>query len=177
MFVTGFGPFGSISKNPSANLAESCGKPFCVIEVSFRAVDTFLQELDPASFKKLLLIGVAGGAESFRIETVARNEIGAAPDVAGEVWGPGPIEPRLPRQLAATLWSAPELLSECADWAPSVDAGTYLCNYIFFQALRRFPEKSVGFLHVPPFEKVATEEQRRRLERILDLLEFGLVDG
>jgi pyrrolidone-carboxylate peptidase len=172
MFVTGFGPFGSITDNPSSMLAEISGRPFHVLTVSFRAVDEFLEGLDP-SFDSLLLIGVAAGADSFRVETVARNEIGPAPDVEGEQWGPGPIDPRLPRQLAATLWPV-ELLAEDPRWAPSVDAGNYLCNYVFFRALARFPDKPVGFLHVPSYETLSAEEQRRRFAEFLGVLGGGL---
>ena len=76
----------------------------------------------------------------------------------------------MPRQLAATLWHEPELLGEDPRWVQSVDAGTYLCNYAFFRAVSRFPDKLVGFLHVPPFEKLPREEQTRRLTELLELL-------
>jgi pyrrolidone-carboxylate peptidase len=41
----------------------------------------------------------------------------------------------------------------------SVDAGSYLCNYLLYRALLRFPEKRIGFLHVPAFSVVPFEEQ------------------
>ena len=169
MFVTGFGPFGSITENPSSALAESCGLPYRVLEVSFAAVDAFTEDSDLTAHGELLLIGVNDGAETLRLETVARNAIGASADVAGEVRGPGPIDPRLPAQLAATLWPA-EILGDDPRWDPSVDAGTYLCNYVFFRALAALPEKRVGFLHVPSFAKMAFEEQRKRLAELLEAL-------
>jgi pyroglutamyl-peptidase len=173
MLVTGFGPFGSVGENPSALLAESCGKPFQILEVSFEAVDDFLYGLDPSSFDRLLLMGVAGGADRFRIETVARNEIGPTPDVLGAVGGPGPIDPRLPFRLSASLWTAPELWFDCEDRQVSVDAGTYLCNYAFYRALSLFPGKPVGFLHVPTADKMPLERQQACLQEVIGQLEMS----
>ncbi len=171
--VTGFGPFGSVTENPSAALASSCGKPFQVLEVSFEAVDEFVDGLDPSTFERLLLIGVHGGTDTMRLEVVARNEIGSAPDVRGVVAGPGPIYPRLPRYLSGGLWDAPEFQND-PRWSVTTDAGTYLCNYIYFKALSAFPGKRVGFLHVPSFEKVALRTQTELLRAALEVLDGEL---
>ncbi|MCB8931997.1 MAG: hypothetical protein M9921_01895 [Fimbriimonadaceae bacterium] len=170
VLVTGFGAFGEFEENPSALLAAGCGREHRVLEVAFDAVDQALQEWDPGAFDALLMLGVAGKASAFRVETVARNHIGPAPDVRGEVHGPGPIDPSAPPLLAATLWPS-WLLDDTAERAPSVDAGSYLCNYAFFRALQRFPEKRVGFLHVPPASAMALEVQRDVVREVLALLE------
>ncbi|MEJ5171915.1 MAG: hypothetical protein WHU10_13085, partial [Fimbriimonadales bacterium] len=148
--VTGFGPFGTFDENPSQALAERCSKPHEVLEVSFRGVDEFLRSLAESPPRRLLLMGVAGGATKLRVEWVARNAIGSHPDVRGEVYGPGPIDPRLPPNLAATLWTHEPYGQPSELWEPSVDAGTYLCNYAFFRSLASLTTTLVGFLHVPP---------------------------
>ena len=61
ILVTGFGSFGEVIENPSAALAASSGCSYEVLEVSFEAVDQFLERLDRGSFDKLLLLGVAQG--------------------------------------------------------------------------------------------------------------------
>ena len=50
--------------------------------------------------------------------------------------------------------------------------GVYLCNYIFFRALQAFPDKRVGFLHVPPVNAVPIEEQHRMLARVVAELQM-----
>jgi pyroglutamyl-peptidase len=164
LFVTGFGSFGAFTDNPSANLAESCGHPHQVLEVSFAAVEEALANLP--DFDALLMIGVAGNTEVMRLETVAHNRIGKLADVQGVVAGPGPIDPAAPFQLHAPLWTQPDLMD-----AVTVDAGDYLCNYSLFRAIQLFPTKLVGFLHVPPVDKMPLERQRTELAQIIEQLQ------
>jgi pyroglutamyl-peptidase len=173
LLVTGFGPFGDFAENPSSVLAATSGSPFEVLEVSFRAVDAFLDQVSGDAPESLLCIGVAAKAEKIRFETVAHNKIGPTPDVCGEVWGPGPINAAAPPMHAGTLWN-PMLLQETSLSEPSSDAGGYLCNYLYFQALSRLPQSRIGFLHVPSFEKIRDEVQVRFLGETLEHLELGV---
>lgn len=170
ILVTGFGPFGEFGENPSQTLAERSGLPFEVLEVSFRAVDAFVDRIAAEPPDRLLLMGVAGGAARLRIEWVARNRIGSLPDVRGEVYGPGRIDPRRPPNLAATLWPHEPFGQACEHWEPSVDAGTYLCNYVFFRALEALPATRTGFLHVPPTDALSLDAQLATLGRVLEVL-------
>ncbi len=170
ILVTGFGPFGAFGENPSQALAERCGLPFEVLEVAFRAADAFVDRLAADPPERLLLMGVAGGASRMRIEWVAQNRVGAHPDVRGEVYGPGPIDPTRPPNLAATLWAHEPFGQPCDLWEPSVDAGTYLCNYVFFRSLSALPNTRTGFLHVPPAEALPLDAQMAALARVLDLV-------
>jgi pyroglutamyl-peptidase len=156
LLVTGFGPFLDHTANPSQALAESCGAPFVVLEVSYRSVIGFIESLDASSFDALLSIGLADKAEAAQFETVGRNFVGATPDVRGEVFGPGVIDPTGPPAIASTLWHG----LDTSEAVPSADAGGYLCNYLLYLALRRFPQRRVGFLHVPPFEVMHADRQR-----------------
>ena len=166
LLVTGFGPFGDNAENPSAWLAEQSMASFEILEVSFRAVDQFVEGLSKNPPQALLCIGLAQKARVMRLETVAHNWIGPTPDVLGEVWGPGPIDPRLPSQLSSTLWTAEDFLM-LDEAEPSADAGGYLCNYLLFKAIRALPTSQVAFLHVPPF---AVLEQTRQLAALQTLL-------
>jgi len=167
VFVTGFGPFMDVEDNPSAILARTCGRPFEILEVSFKAVDAFHDGFDWTEFDALLHIGVAGTAERLRLDGVGRNVIGPHPDVLGSVQGPGPIDPKSPALLRSTLWPAIGAVADTEEWEPTVDAGGYLCNYALFRALQRFPDKLVGFLHVPPQDVVPIETQQSALAEIL----------
>ncbi len=169
-FVTGFLPFGGFSVNPSALLAQNCGRPFELLEVSYDAVDQWLDRVERAGapFDRLLMLGLRGGGTTFYLEQVARNEIGVTPDVRGVVRGPGFIDPGGPPTLPGTLL-ADTILS--ASHFVSDNAGCYLCNYVYYRALRCFLAKRVGFVHVPPLEVVPLESQREQLSRLLDALE------
>ena len=58
-----------------------------------------------------------------------------------------------------------------ANYRASDNAGCYLCNYVYYRALRRFPTKRVGFVHVPPLEVLPLDVQREWLARLLKALE------
>lgn len=165
LLVTGFGPFGSHESNPSQILAEGCGLPHKIIEVSFAAAEEFLAE---AGDRPLLMLGVHGKAERMCLETTARNWCGKTPDVRGAVHGPAPIDPAGPPQLAATLWPT-TLLHEDDTQQPTVDAGDYLCNYLFYRAVQLSPAPR-AFLHVPTAERMPLDQQADRLAQIVAAL-------
>ena len=170
--MTGFGPFHKIAVNPSGWLAERSDRDYRVLEVSYRAVDEFIQTLNPNAFDRLLMIGVATTRQFITPELFARNHHAPVPDVTGEI-RTLEIEPGAPLLLTSSLWH-PERLSQAYPGHPtrtSCDAGGYLCNYIAFRALRRFPEKEVGFLHIPTFETVSQSEQIGALHAILAAVE------
>ena len=141
-----------------------------VLDVSFQAVDEFIEELQPNELDALLMIGVAPKAEKMKIELIARNVVSRTPDVRNEVHGPAPVSFTSSGSLAGSLWRSPELFAETEDWEPSVDAGDYLCNFVYHRALSSYPDKRVGFLHVPPVESMPLDRQQDVLGRILELV-------
>jgi pyroglutamyl-peptidase len=167
--VTGFGPFLDVTDNPSAKLAEALDRPHKILEVSFQAAEDFLSGLDLGKFDRLLMIGVAQGRAHLCAELFARNSYGSVSDVLGNVRS-GVIEEGQPLLLESTLFSNEALAQVLVDrphTRVSLDAGSYLCNFTYFKALTAIPQKQIGFLHVPPFEKVAFEEQ---METVRDIL-------
>jgi len=167
--MTGFGPFGSVSQNPSALLASSHA-PHHILEVSFAAVDRFIASRPWEAFDHLLLMGVAGAEPRFRLERTARNYVGAAPDVRGVCRGPGAIDSSAPSAFYSTLWPGPLLETDGEFWRASDDAGSYLCNYLFFRALQHGSGCRVGFLHVPLLAAVPLETQLAWLDRLVQSL-------
>lgn len=170
--VTGFGPFGAITENPSAKLAEESGRPHRVLEVAFEAADEFLASLDPSTFDRLILIGVAAGRQHITPEVYARNQIGRVKDVQG-IDRFGPIDPASPLLMPSTLWETEILVELLMDprMRISCDAGSYLCNFISYRALTRLPDKAVGFLHVPKPTEMPLETQVEVLQLVLEALE------
>lgn len=167
VFVTGFGPFGSVKENPSGALARSSGRPFAELPVTFEAVDDFLSKFDPSSFSAVLHIGVAAGSRVMRLETTGRNIIGATADINGNVRG-GEITPHAP-DLKSSIWTPGDAVRGETRW--SNHAGSYLCNYLLYRSLERFPTVRIGFLHVPRFNAMPEPRQQAALARLLSAIE------
>lgn len=169
--ITAFTAFDRFGVNPSALVAERLGRPYVLLEVAYAAVDAFVGELDGTRFDRALLMGVAGNSSDFRLEIAARNRVDPIADVRGHVPGDSTIDPTAPAVLPGTLWTSELLADPPAHSVPSDDAGGYLCNYLYFRMLQRFPAKRIGFLHVPPLEKIGLEKQVEVVKAIVGAIE------
>ena len=170
VLTTGYGPFLSVTENPSGWLVERCGAPYVVLPVSYAAVDKFLAELDPDSFDALVMVGVHGRARKMRLESVARNVVGKTPDVDQVVLGPGKIDPAGPDRIATSLWRNNWWPEASQSFTLTKDAGGYLCNYIFYRASAMFAGKQVGFVHVPQWTRMERERQEKGFRTLLERL-------
>lgn len=165
LFVTGFGPFGKVTENPSGTLAAQSGCDHRLLEVSFAAVDYFLAEFVPKSYRGLLMIGVAAGSNNLRMERFGRNIIGPHPDVRGV--NPGPmVDPNGPEKLSSTIWKRGDRVDNRIKYSQS--AGDYLCNYSLYRALQHLAPLPVGFLHIPEFNVVADRDQVAMLAKLIE---------
>jgi pyroglutamyl-peptidase len=174
LILTGFGPFLTVSENPSERLAKQSGEPFEILDVSYKAAKQFVESIDPSTFDILVLLGVHIFARRQRVEFFARNAIGDETDSTGGA-PIGPIYPDGPAVLRSTLWPSLDLTNCQSESFPtiSINAGDYLCNYIYYEALRKYPTKKVGFLHIPPFEVLDEDTQHQRLAGILHEVKLG----
>jgi pyrrolidone-carboxylate peptidase len=166
--ITGFGPFGSLDANPSEWLATQSGLRFQILEVSYASVRRSIQEWRSNPPPTLVMLGVANQARKFRLEMFASNCIGEALDVHGRA-RPGQIDPRGPQILGSTLWNRDPQQDGVE---VSFDAGTYLCNFGYYLALKRLPETRVGFLHVPPVSVMGLDQQLKIVQSVLDAFEI-----
>jgi pyrrolidone-carboxylate peptidase len=164
--VTGFGPFGEIGENPSAWLAEHSEREHVVLDVSYAAVETWLES--GPEFDRLLMVGVSGRANGLNLELIGRNVTGKALDI-DHVGGPAMIDGRDVPQLGSTLYHGLTELPNGIEFSHS--AGDYLCNFSLFRALQSFPDRKVGFLHVPLFGVMERERQLGLLKWLLDAVE------
>jgi len=167
MFITGFGPFGSVAKNPSAtlarNLAAIFGCPIQVLKVTYDSADEFFASGEASTSPTLLMLGYAD-REALTPELVGRNLNGSTPDVSG-LARPGIILPGRPEKLLSTLWNSQTPLPPGMKF--SDDAGSYLCNYALYRALALEKWAKVGFLHVPNFEVIPEKEQLFAIRKLL----------
>lgn len=159
--ISGFGPFGGDDYNPTASLVRSlCDRDDDlsghVFEVARDGVDRELWPwLDEVRPDVLISLGLAGGRTALAVEAVAINrQEFRIPDVQGLVPDPGAIQPGGPTAFASGLNVDQVLDTWRRASVPgyiSYSAGTYLCNYLFYQACSWASTHGgrVAFIHVP----------------------------
>lgn len=164
--IAGFGRFPGAPFNPSAALAQALRRrrrpAFAglvrtthVFATAYAAVDRDLAKLFAAKPDVVLMFGLAARRRHVCIETRARNAVSVLfPDVSGYRPQESVIAARQPlsqrggapfvRLLAAARTAGvPARLSR--------DAGRYLCNYAYWQALHlaRNGRPLIAFVHIP----------------------------
>ena len=162
ILVTAFEPFGGEKLNPTAKLLEILPETVCgcsvrklLLPVEFRKS----QELAVAGYDDLrpdavIMLGQAGGRSAVTPETTARNEMSARiPDNAGFQPEGLPVLENGPSVLYSTLPAESIVQAVCAAGVPcepSGDAGTYVCNALFYRMLSHADGMvPAGFIHVP----------------------------
>ncbi len=166
VLLAGFGPFPGAPFNPSALLVKALGRrrrpalagltlTTHVFATAYAAVDRDLVTLFAGKPDIVLMFGLAARRRHVCIETRARNAVSALfPDASGHrprasvitagksSWRRGNTP--FVRLLAAARTSGlPVRLSR--------DAGRYLCNYAYWQALQAAERSgaTVAFVHIP----------------------------
>lgn len=169
LLVCGFGPFPGVPDNPAAatirRLRADAWAPehgeadYLELPTTWAgAVPAVADAMRATGADGVLMLGVAAGAESFRVEMRAANTVGAdRPDAAGRLFPRRAISPLGPAVARATALVQPmvEALHRAglAAYASS-NAGDYLCNYAFYRVLTEIAAEPRGplaaFLHIPP---------------------------
>ena len=184
VLLSGFEPFGGRADNPSqqvvqaldgAHLADGSRVHGLVLPVDYEAAPRLLLEqvgrLRPRS---VLALGLAVGRREISVERVALNLRDAAePDNAGAC----PIDrPVLAGGAAAHFATWPVKAAVAAlqaagfEAAPSLSAGSYVCNALFYRLLEATAGHGIeaGFLHLPPAEVLAPARQVGAVRCVLD---------
>jgi pyroglutamyl-peptidase len=188
ILITGFGRFPGASVNPSGLMATrlvrrrrpafaATRRIAHVFATRYDAVDRELAAL--LAHEKpdiVVMFGVATRSHRVRVEERARNRIALFPDASGHRPVTRTIAPQreaLRNPLpVARLVNAARTAGVAA--APSRNAGTYLCNYVYWRALEAAARPDgpglVVFVHVPPVglrevPKKSFKRPRRRLAK------------
>lgn len=171
--VAGFGPFPGVPKNPSREIvltiarmqrfrAADIALDTAIFPTAYGAAEAELEKLLARSPDAVVLFGVAGRAKNIRVETFARNRASMLhPDHARFT----PARRKLAHDGAEILKvRGPAMRIRAAIRGTgakaelSIDAGTYLCNAVFYRALaataERKPSPLTFFIHVPPVATV-----------------------
>ena len=161
LLVTGFGPFPSVPRNPSGILARRvAGSPrwrvlgvdarCLILPTAYGALGTHLAPALAGNPDAVLMIGVAARSRLVRVEwrATARRSV-LFPDAAGAL-AEEPTRPcREPVRLTgvAPVKALRPLRAARVPSRISRDAGRYLCNAAYHQALAS--ACPVVFVHVP----------------------------
>jgi len=171
ILVTGFGAFPGVMSNPSEALLGWIGERLgrlpgdvtlktAFIPATWEAAERFTSQL-LANFDPdiALHFGLHRRAAGFRIETLARNCACTQADADSKRYRPGQMMPGAPRMLRATLNAdklTARLRAHGAPAAPSLDAGRYVCNMLFYlslhQSLNSNRPRQTSFIHIPPLQ-------------------------
>lgn len=172
ILFTGFGPFGSITDNPSGRIArplkeeieKHCPPEEAILESQVLKVEPgIIEEVEPDRFDTIVSLGVAAGSKSIRIETAARNRYDDP--ITGLVH---PIDPELPLdflRFGPRIPQMPSLLDGFRVTKGDNDsAGTYVCNDTFYRLCR---DHGRGyFIHIPYVDESQDSRLARALGRI-----------
>lgn len=168
LLLTGFGPFPGVSENPSMaiveTLAESLtGEPDIAVQTHILSTEwNYVRYEAPVLLEAVqpdivVHFGLCRGANSFRIERSAYNQASPLEDAANAL-PPSPAiltggTPRLDTRLS-TAYLARALRQTGVPALPSLSAGRYLCNTLYYLSLdwaaRQRPAPLVLFVHIPP---------------------------
>jgi pyroglutamyl-peptidase len=192
ILVTGFGPFPGAAFNPTGRLVIEllrrrrpalAGSRLIghVFRTSYAAVDAELPDLIARHRPHVLLMfGLAARTPYLRIETRARNRRSLLfADVAGHLPATAAIRPGAGATLAGRAPFARLLTTARAARVPvrlSCDAGRYLCNYAYRQALELEPARPrVVFVHVPKVRHgpIPRRRAKQRTVAFADLIRAG----
>ncbi len=182
VLLVGFGPFPGAPFNPSASLVRALARrrrpAFAgavrvthVFATTYAGVERDLPALFAEKPDIVLMVGLAARTRHLRIETRARNAVSVLfPDASGYrpagavILAGGPPARRgrapFPYLLAAARGNALRV-------ALSRDAGRYLCNYAYWNALERAGDGQplVQFIHIPPITSGSRPSRRRKHQR------------
>ena len=163
VLVTGFGPFQGVDENPSDAAVRGlqgfrvagARVQAIILPVAYgtagRKVRNAIERFKPCA---VVCFG-AGPSGPFLLERIARNrDDDAKPDATKKVHRNKPIDKKGPPEAASTLpldvirarLAAAEIPAVASD-----NAGGYLCNHVFYHAVRAMPADLgvAGFIHMP----------------------------
>ena len=162
ILITAFGPFDNFLSNPSSEVLKqlqlslkslnNINIKFVELEVSFNKIDIFIKKTHN-NFDLIIHLGVASNINKMRLEIIARN-IKHGLDVEKVDFKQQKIHEKkydiittFPFEILAKTkekYNEKVLYSE--------DAGTYLCNYVYYKSLSKLSLKSkILFIHIADY--------------------------
>jgi len=184
VYLTGFGPFGDIAKNPSDEICKDLAESLRIsvpversgtIEVSEAYVNKHVSQMNISENDIVIHFGVAESSDRIYLECRAINDkTFPIPDVQGNK-----PDGRILKEYDEFVYTSlpvPELACSIRDNGYlcdiSYDAGTYLCNYLYFRSLLRLKSRRVLFVHIPKFEVMSKDCQLQAFKLMFERLDW-----
>lgn len=191
ILLTGFGPFGPHSSNPTEQIAlnlqgemiEGHKVEILILPVDFKkALEKCDEILKQKHWRLHVSLGLSGARKKITPEKFALNCLHCPerPDNKGRIFIEEEIESGAPLALKTTLPAgelAQELESQGYESELSTHAGTYVCNALMYSALRQTrslisPTPS-GFIHVPADKKLQADSMWSE-EKLTEAIRYSL---
>ncbi|MEG6510130.1 pyroglutamyl-peptidase I [Methyloligella sp. 2.7D] len=168
LLLTGFGPFPGVPENPTTRLVAELAarlehRPGLDLTQSLLATEwNHVAREAPALLERTrpdiaIHFGLCRGASAIRIERSAYNATASSADAAGRGPSAPDIRPGAAHRLDTGLPAAAlarHLRASGVHALPSLSAGRYLCNYLYYLSLdwaaARTPNALSLFVHIPP---------------------------
>ena len=171
ILVTGFKPFLKDNINPSELLSLELAQKYAevsslVLPVEFENSFKILRaHLVLNTYDFIILLGQAAGRSKISLEKIALNWVQTeSPDEIGVRPEPGVI---LETSELALMTNFPiaricaELNKQDLPVEISFSAGTFVCNDLYYRALKQFPELMILFIHLPLIQNQINETYQR----------------
>ncbi len=193
ILITGFEPFGDDNRNPSGEavraltVSEEYEVRKLILPVTWKTAFPKIREVwDEWHPDAVLMVGLAAGAKTLRIERVGINLCGATKDNDGlyadgsaDSAAEAPVVEGAAHGYFATYPEKAILDALTAAEIPakySYSAGAYICNYLLFSSLekrhREGTDTRIGFIHLPYAEGQREDVPAMPLETMVRGLEI-----
>ena len=186
ILITGFGHWGKEKENPTQKLIEKLDNKDLynykvigrVLPVSYRRVKEILpDEIINEKPVIVLNLGLAPGYSVISVEKVALNLMSSGPDIEGYKPSDELIDPKGSLAYFSTIpvtKIVKELKKQGIPARVSYFAGTFLCNYVFYNSLNTIKKNNLeslaGFIHIPYSSDIASKKKRPVPSMCMDLL-------
>lgn len=185
IIITGFGAFGNNATNPTQKLASEFNNTSseikvvtAILPVTFNDAFNVFEKLVNANGKKnikaIIHLGLAENRLQLEAEKIAINWIHARiPDNNGTIITGQKIQPAGLDGIFSTLDLSlvEKTANDCQiPFGHSYSAGTYVCNYLYYQTLFHYPEIPTVFLHLPKEDKISFEDAHYFLQDLVKRL-------
>ncbi len=195
ILLTGFEPFGDDVRNPSGEAVQALVASDhyelkkLILPVTWKTAFPKICELwDAWHPDAVLMVGLAGGAKTIRIERVGINLCGAIKDNEGhyvngspDIPAEAPVIEGAPDGYFATYNEkaiADALASAEIPAKYSYSAGAYICNTLLFSALDKCKKEGsdmkIGFIHLPYAEGQREDMPTMPMASMVEALHIAL---
>ncbi len=179
ILITAFEKFGNHTENPSEILLSEIKIPentkCLLLPVTFKnSFEKMNSLLLNNRFNTVIMLGLANDRENISYEQIAINLIDCTiPDNNNEFYrnqkifsnGPDGIFTNFSADTLFKIEQYPKAIIK-----KSLTAGSFVCNYVYYQTRIQYPEINSIFIHLPNFDKVKKEIQKDFIEYILSIV-------